>query len=64
MNTWLQSGTPVCEGEWGVTEESRILSECDERAGHSSYQNTQSETMYKEQEALTEVNYHSVPNMT
>lgn len=52
MNTWLQSGMPVCEGEWGVTEESRILSECDERAGHSSYQNTQSETMYKEQESI------------
>ena len=45
-------GRLVCEGEWGVTEESRILSECSERAGHSSYQNTQSETMHKEQESI------------
>ena len=52
MDTWPQSGTPVCDGEWGVTEESRILSEGDERAGHSSYENTQSEIMYQEQESI------------
>ena len=53
MNTWLQSWAAVCEGQWGITEESRALSECDEKAEHSSYQkNTQSETMYKEQESI------------
>lgn len=46
-------GQGVFEGEGRVTEESRILPACDERAEHSSYQkSTQSETMYEEQESI------------
>lgn len=64
MNTWLQSWAAVCEGQWGVTEESRALSECDEKAEHSCYQkNTQMKLCTRNKKALIEINYRTVQDM-